>query len=249
MPLYKMTSPSGKAYIGITTGKIIDRMHRHRATANAGSQYSIHNALRKYGFKSFTVEVLDDETDIDKLNKLEVLAIAKHGTLYPLGYNLTTGGDGVAGPHSAKRTKRFWEEVGPEKKTAMVEKMKSSSREFWQNVSEEELAAMRVRGAEGARKWWMDATPAQRAQREDRVREKRLARSDEEKARLAKISSKAASTHWANQTPEEKAAHSIVRAAASKLTWANLTSEQRKERGRRMSEGKSRARSIRVSSS
>jgi len=248
MPLYKMTSPSGKSYIGITTGRLITRMHRHRAAANAGSQYSIHNALRKYGFKAFTVEVLDDETDIDKLNKLEMQAIIEHGTLYPAGYNLTAGGDGVSGPHSAKRTKKFWEEVCPDKKAEMVEKMTSASREFWGNVSEEDLAVMRERGAKGAREWWENATPEQRAQRAKLVQEKHDARSNEEKARLSKLFSAASSNHWANQTPEEKAAHTVVRAAASKRTWANLTQEQREERGRRMSEGKRRARVVSVSS-
>lgn len=241
MPLYKMTSPSGKSYIGITTGRLINRMHRHRAATNAGSQYSIHNAIRKYGFKAFTVEVLDEETDIEKLNKLEVVAIAEHGTLYPAGYNLTIGGDGVAGPHSAERTRRMWETMSEEKRAEVVEKMTTASRSFWSGVGDEELLAMRLRGADAARNWWKNATPEQLDRRNQRAKEKADNRADEERKRIADVCRAAASSHWANQTEEERVAHAVVRATASKNTWANLTSEQRAERGRRMSEGRTAA--------
>jgi len=246
MPLYKMTSPEGKSYIGITTGKLINRMHRHRAAANGGSPYAIHAALRKYGFKAFTVEVLSDETDIKLLNELEVVAIAEHATLAPAGYNLTTGGDGVCGPHSAKRTREMWVNLSPEKRAAMIAKQGDASRAFWENVSDEERAVMQERGRKAAKEWWVNATPEQIAQSRGRATKKLLSRPAEFRDKIAKRCSEAASAHWANQTDVERAAHAIVRSKATVRTWANLTDEQRAERGRKMSEGRAAAKAKRL---
>lgn len=220
-------------------------MHRHRAAVNHGSQYAIHCAIRKYGFKAFTIEVLSEETDIAKLNVLEVAAIAEHGTLHPSGYNLTSGGDGVAGPHSAKRTKAMWENMPANQRDAAIEKMGAASRKFWGGVTETDVAVMRERGAKAARDWWANATEEQRNLRARKVAEKALARTEEQRAETARLCSEAASAHWANQTAEEKQAHAVVRSAASKNTWANLTDEQRADRSRKMKAGRAKAREAR----
>lgn len=245
VPLYKMTSPSGKSYIGITTGKLINRMHRHRAAVNQGSPYAIHCAIRKYGFKAFAIEVLSEETDIATLNLLETAAIAEHGTLYPNGYNLTSGGDGVAGPHSAKRTKAMWENMSAEQRSAAIEKMGAASRKFWGGVTETDVAVMRERGAKAARDWWANATEERREQRARNVAAKRAQHTEEQRAETSRRCSAASSAHWANQTTEEKQAHAVVRSAASKNTWANLTDEQRADRSRKMKAGRAKAREAR----
>jgi len=241
LPLYKMTSPEGKSYIGITTGKLINRMHRHRVSANTGSPYAIHCAIRKYSFKAFTVEVLSEEVDLKKLNILEAEAILEHNTLSPNGYNLTTGGDGVRGPHAAKRARDMWANLEPEKRERMVAKQTEASRDFWSNVTHAELSAMRERGAKAARNWWANATPEQRASRADKVRAALASKPDEEKLRLAKLSAGFASSHWASLTEEERAAHAIVRSKAAKAVWENLTEEERLERSLKMKAGRAAA--------
>lgn len=246
MPLYKMTSPSGKSYIGITTGKLINRMHRHRAAVNQGSPYAIHCAIRKYGFKAFAIEVLSEETDIATLNLLETAAIAEHGTLYPNGYNLTSGGDGVAGPHSAKRTKAMWENMSAEQRSAAIEKMGAASRKFWGGVTETDVAVMRERGAKAARDWWANATEEQREQRARNVAAKRAQHTEEQRAETSRRCGEASKLQWERRTPEQAAINKAKRTAGAAAVWANLTDEQREERGRKMSLGKAVAKAARL---
>jgi hypothetical protein len=240
-----MTSPAGKSYIGITTGTLINRMQRHRVSANTGSPYAIHCAIRKYGFKAFVIEVLNEEVDLNKLNALEGEAIVEHKTLYPNGYNLTTGGDGVRGPHTALRTKLRWRNMSEEERAFQIEKQSRASRAFWSNVTCDERNVMRERGANAARNWWANATSEQRVARAEKFRETMLSKSDEEKRRLAKLSAGFASSHWASLTEEERAAHAIVRSKAAKTVWANLTEEERLERSVKMKAGRAAAKAKR----
>lgn len=99
--LYKLTSPSGKSYIGITSKTLDKRWAKHVEHAlgkrDSGALYA---ALRKYGPDSFYRESLIECDDWDELCRLEIEHIAKLGTFAPGGYNLTTGGEGIQGPRS-----------------------------------------------------------------------------------------------------------------------------------------------------
>ncbi len=101
--LYKLTSPSGKSYIGITSKTLEKRWAKHVEHAlgkrDAGALYA---ALRKYGPESFVRVQLAECADWKQLCEMERAAIAEHGTLSPNGYNLTIGGEGVVGPLSEK---------------------------------------------------------------------------------------------------------------------------------------------------
>lgn len=97
MPHYKLTSPNGKSYHGITTLTVNRRMTGHKTAARNGSKYPLHAAIRKYGFDSFKLEVLSESKDLSELHALEVAAIARDNTLSPHGYNLTAGGEGTTG--------------------------------------------------------------------------------------------------------------------------------------------------------
>jgi group I intron endonuclease len=87
--VYKHTSPSGKSYIGITNNYSV-RSRRHR-TSNACPAFA--SAVRKYGWDNITHEILLDGLSLDEANEAEERLIAEHNTLYPNGYNLTTGGN------------------------------------------------------------------------------------------------------------------------------------------------------------
>ena len=54
--VYKITSPSGKSYIGITTKGINHRLKQHISNAinNRGKSPFIENAIRKYGSENIT---------------------------------------------------------------------------------------------------------------------------------------------------------------------------------------------------
>jgi group I intron endonuclease len=104
--LYKLTSPSGKSYIGISNKTLEARWAKHVEHAcgkrNAGALYA---ALRKYGIESFTRVVLAEADDWGALCAMEIEAIKSHGTLAPGGYNLTVGGEGFVGLRISDKTR------------------------------------------------------------------------------------------------------------------------------------------------
>lgn len=86
--IYKITNNiDGKAYIGQTIN-LKERKRNHR---NAKDDYSIHKAIRKYGFENFSWEILE-ECPKERLNEREIYWIAYYNT-YNDGYNETKGGD------------------------------------------------------------------------------------------------------------------------------------------------------------
>lgn len=96
--IYKHTSPSGKSYIGQTTQKDPGMRWRngrgYLSTTSYGEQTYFARAIKKYGWKNFTHEILwkGEVSSIEELNQLEEDFILSEGTLAPDGYNLKTGG-------------------------------------------------------------------------------------------------------------------------------------------------------------
>ncbi|MCY4652244.1 MAG: GIY-YIG nuclease family protein [Dehalococcoidia bacterium] len=90
---------SGKAYVGFTTKTLEQRRQKHlNASRHTQSNSIFHKALKKHGVDSFDWEVLHQTPNIELAkDELEKEYIAGHGTKTPHGYNLTDGGEGVAG--------------------------------------------------------------------------------------------------------------------------------------------------------
>lgn len=86
--IYKLISPSGKAYVGQTTQALATRVGNHRCVSRCRA---IHAAIKKYGIGSFKVEVLASGVDIEDLDNVEGQLIQMHNTLNPNGYNLVPG--------------------------------------------------------------------------------------------------------------------------------------------------------------
>jgi group I intron endonuclease len=95
--VYCFTSPSGKRYVGFTSRNVDHRWTRHVQSAQSGSACPFHNAIRKYGPKSFTRSLLERMTTEAGAKRAEQLWIKELGTFGPGGYNATRGGDGVIG--------------------------------------------------------------------------------------------------------------------------------------------------------
>lgn len=99
--IYKYTSPSGKCYIGQTMFPR-RRRHDHKNCAKNGDNRAFYKAIRKYGWDSFSYEVLYTtfEEDIkirqDILNEKEVYYINKYDS-FKNGYNMTPGGENYSG--------------------------------------------------------------------------------------------------------------------------------------------------------
>lgn len=87
-----------KEYIGQTAHDDFQiRLNGHISDVKNGRKRHLYNAIRKYGWDQFTIEILYNfprEGDWqERLDTLEIQEIAQRGTLAPGGYNNETGGN------------------------------------------------------------------------------------------------------------------------------------------------------------
>ena len=147
--IYKYTYlPTGESYIGQTTN-FSKRQKQHLKEDRVNLKF--HNLLRKH-YEDFTIEILEDNIDINDLNKKEKYYIQKYNS-YKNGFNLTQGGDGnfqacnnywkqhpekmkehikKIQPLAAQASKQFWEK-NPEWKKKHLEEMKNGWNEWYKN--------------------------------------------------------------------------------------------------------------------
>ena len=93
MIIYKLTNKvNGKVYIGQTVKSLDWRMKQHLSKVNVGSNTYIHNAIRKYGWDNFDVEVVANASSKEELDYLEKYYIKQYDSVNT-GYNLSFGGD------------------------------------------------------------------------------------------------------------------------------------------------------------
>jgi group I intron endonuclease len=91
--IYKITSPSGKIYIGQSTN-IIKRKYHYRTKLGIG-QPKIYNSIVKYGWNNHKFEIIC-KCDENELNDLEKYYIKLFNSFNGnLGLNLTDGGDSI----------------------------------------------------------------------------------------------------------------------------------------------------------
>lgn len=85
---------NGKQYVGQTIGKIKRRWGKHtNKRILEKSITAIARAIAKYGKENFKIESICTCLSLSELNQKEKFYIKELDTLYPNGYNLTTGGD------------------------------------------------------------------------------------------------------------------------------------------------------------
>ena len=82
---------NNKVYIGKTRYPLRERRMAHEI---AKDRCVFHKALRKYGKHAFEWLVLFQSDDESILYRREEQFIAIHNSMIPVGYNMTTGGDG-----------------------------------------------------------------------------------------------------------------------------------------------------------
>lgn len=99
--IYKLTCLiTWKPYVGQTTKTLDERFIQHSRTDSL-----IGNAIRKYGAENFLREVLEVCDTQEQLNEREKFWIAYFNSKVPNGYNLTDGGEGMAGRHHTPESK------------------------------------------------------------------------------------------------------------------------------------------------
>lgn len=105
--VYKLTSPSGKSYIGYTTKTLQERFEGH--CKNKKSHLYIVKAIRKYGPDSFITEEIDWTKTVEEAKIKEIYWIKYYDTNNPeKGYNMTKGGDGFDPESASIHRKNFY---------------------------------------------------------------------------------------------------------------------------------------------
>lgn len=125
--IYKLTAPNGKCYIGQSI-ELKRRMSRYRAKA-CKQQRHLYNALKKHGWKNFTVEFLWRTKHPERYSNLNVLldileiAYIKHFDSIAKGYNLQSGG---SNGRQSEETKQLLREANLGKTQSKETKLKIS---------------------------------------------------------------------------------------------------------------------------
>jgi group I intron endonuclease len=82
-------------YVGKTEAALIMRIRKHCCEVRKGTNRYIYDAIRKYGWESFSVEVIETCNSKNELNEREIFWIALlKSNNKEFGYNMTEGGDG-----------------------------------------------------------------------------------------------------------------------------------------------------------
>lgn len=123
--IYKITSPSGASYIGITSRTVKERWQKHIRKSKTKYNHPFHNAIRKYGIDNFQVDTIGWANTKQEACAMEIKFIAE---IPPeLRYNVSPGGemDGDFG------SKKFWKDLSanPEKKKEYLEKLSKVKKE------------------------------------------------------------------------------------------------------------------------
>ena len=127
--IYKLTFPGGKCYIGRTHQKLSDRISQHRCDSiKRNKDQAVHRAIRKYGPKSFDVEVLGESSTQESAEVLELFFINENNSVrngYNNTYQTKGGGDQWEGRRDTQEYKDFQSKMrgmGVGKKNAMYGK-------------------------------------------------------------------------------------------------------------------------------
>lgn len=92
--LYKITSPSGRVYIGMTSNII--RRYNDYKHKRCKTQPLIYKSINKYSFEKHIFEILLSNLDKSSCIEAEIAHIKKYKEL-KISLNITDGGEGVLG--------------------------------------------------------------------------------------------------------------------------------------------------------
>lgn len=93
--IYKITSPSGKLYVG-KTYDLRKRINSHKCSSKVNKNIILYNSIRKYGWDAHKLEIIE-EVDKLLLNEREVFWIKELNSYCydnANGLNMTKGGEG-----------------------------------------------------------------------------------------------------------------------------------------------------------
>lgn len=227
--VYKLTSPSGRAYVGYTGQGLAARWGQHVRRSRLNVKHPLSAAIRKHGPENFTVELLFETQDYESAIKKEAECIA----VLLKGYNISPGGscDSAAG-HAAFKLKM----QDADFKAAYIAKLKQSLKTSLTHAAHGAAFASRV--AE-----WRKHNPREAYYAS--MRALRLARQSRkprtpQNSRSSAARGAAASALRAFWTLEHRALRkrkSIKARKAAAKTWALRSSSEKAKLGAKISEG------------
>lgn len=107
--VYKLTSPSNKVYIGITSQPIKKRWRNGKGYKNC---ILMNKAIKKYGWENFKKEILLEGTTEHEAKALEMMLIKLCRSTDPnYGYNITEGGEGAKGVKRTEEQKEHLRQI------------------------------------------------------------------------------------------------------------------------------------------
>lgn len=218
--IYRLTSPSGRAYVGFTGQAVKERWRQHVNHSRKGQNHPLYAAIRKYGAATFAVETLETHAEMPSA----LLAEQRHIAATPRAYNVSAGGelDFVAGQAEMKRLLSEDAEWTAKYKAALSAGCRASEahQEHWG-----ELAALGAKWrADNPKEAWKVQNRATRAAaRENKGKPgKSTPRTD-----TAEKIGKALREFWANATPAMHKRKSIQTRKTVTKVWAERTPEAR----------------------
>lgn len=124
--VYKITSPSGRCYIGLTGNSLRKRWQSHVTRAiRKKAHHPLSAAIRRYGKESFCLEVIHEAETLLEAQCMEIAHICS----FPEGmlYNLTLGGETDAGEGG----RIFWSRIkqNPEEHAAYLKKLSDTKKQ------------------------------------------------------------------------------------------------------------------------
>lgn len=123
--VYKLTSPSEKVYIGITSQPIKKRWKNGNGYKRCPA---MNKAITKYGWENFTKEILLENTTESEAKSLETLLIKVHmSNDSRYGYNITEGGEGTKGFKLSEEQKEHLRQINLGKHHSEETKKKMSA--------------------------------------------------------------------------------------------------------------------------
>lgn len=230
--IYKLTSPSGKCYVGQTKCSVAERWQKHRRRAEKEARnHPLYNAMRKYGAEAFVVETIDTADTREEAYRKERFHIAQ--VPKEVSYNISPGGemDGEAG------AKVFWDSVADRESPKYVE-YHAKLVEAGKRRSLDTLEALQVGAAA-----WRKANPKQAyklARRAARIATNTIkanrpaadASNRDRKSRLmwrykrGKAISLSVSKTWKEGSPEWLAARKKGLSEGKKRYWEGVTDKE-----------------------
>ena len=243
--VYKITSPSNKSYIGITSTSFSKRWAAHKNYAKKKSKpHPFYDAINYYGAECFTFEILVENLSLEDAKEQETHYIALFNTTdRSCGYNITRGGD----HQGADCGKAAWAAINSSVESRSSYLSKLSKRKLandWSDYAAMVSASLKWRednpelareidqnGVAAMRKWASENLEKVKSQGQKNIAKARKHIESNPEYHRQRLS---AGIKESFQKPERLAAH------AEQVTevWAKRTPEQRQRIGNAIAKGK-----------